>query len=69
MGSVLGRPLVDHGEYTLWLEYVVNKKDKDEFYWLMWYKSGVPTIPMSGVLSKNDLSEILKAFLDAKDIN
>lgn len=59
-GSVFPQPLVssDSG-YTLWLEYVVDKKEKGETFWLMWYDpNGSPTIPMSSVISADKIREM-----------
>jgi hypothetical protein len=40
----------------LWLEYVRNKKGGQNTYWLMWYDDeGTPKLPMSGVISENEL--------------
>ncbi len=66
-GSALTDPLAEHGGYTLWLEHVVDHGRPDnELYWLMWYLNGIPKIPMSGVLSKEDLcrmSEKIRTFV------
>lgn len=59
-GSVFSESLADNGEQTLWLEYVEEQKTVKEWYWFMWYdRSGRPTIPMSGVLSKSDFLRIV----------
>ena len=61
LGSVFDAPLVDHSGYTLWLEHVVDIQSGEEVYWLMWYDpDGVPTIPMSGILNKEELAEMSK---------
>lgn len=58
-GSVFPEPLVEHEKWTLWLEHVVQRDTEDECYWLMWYKpDGEPTIPLSGVLYRDDLKQI-----------
>ena len=55
-GSVLEVPLVVKDGYSLWLEYVKERKTGKEYYWLMWYDpSGRPTIPLSGVFAKREL--------------
>lgn len=44
------------GTLSLWLEYVRNKKGGQNTYWLMWYDDeGTPKLPMSGVISENEL--------------
>jgi hypothetical protein len=59
LGNVFEGPLADHG-YSLWLEHAIEKKTGDEVYWLMWYDlNGVPTIPLSGVLNKADLEQMI----------
>jgi len=59
-GSVFAVPLINHG-YSLWLEHVEEIATGDEVYWLMWYDSqGKPTIPMSGIFDKDELSEMVK---------
>jgi hypothetical protein len=63
LGSVFGEPLAGtKGEgYSLWLEHVVQKKSLDTgLYWLMWYKNGIPTIPMSGVFRKEDIANMVR---------
>lgn len=54
-GSVFEQPLVSHDSYSLWLEYVTEKETGADTFWLMWYKDGTPTIPLSGVF---DAAEI-----------
>jgi len=56
-GSVLGKPLADNGEYTLWLEHVGNNQG-EKYYWLMWYEDGKPKIPLSGVLRHDEIRSI-----------
>ena len=52
--------IINHG-YSLWLEHVEEISTKDEVYWLMWYDgNGMPTIPMSGIFDKDELSEMTK---------
>lgn len=58
-GSVFREPLIEDGEYSLWLEHVVaNREPDDRCYWLMWYRSGRPTIPLSGVFSREHLANM-----------
>ncbi len=68
-GSALKGPLAEVGEHSLWLEHIVDKRspkpDRGRLYWLMWYHNGIPTIPMSGVLTAEDLrkaSSLLSGF-------
>ncbi len=64
-GSVFPEPLANYGDHTLWLEHVEEPRTQVEWYWLMWYdKSGRPTIKVSGVLAKRDLSDIAKKLED-----
>lgn len=65
-GSVLPEALFDGGTFTLWLEHVVEKENGRHVYWLMWYSDGRPTMPMSGVLDRNDLNEMI---INLTDIN
>lgn len=59
-GSVTELPLYDDGEYSLWLEHVVDKINGNNCYWFMWYNdSGISTIPLSSVMDKNDLSKVI----------
>jgi hypothetical protein len=55
---VFKEPLVKHSDYTLWLEHVEEIKSGQEMYWLMWYNSGVPTIPLSGIFDKDELKRL-----------
>jgi hypothetical protein len=60
LGSVFDRPLISADGYSLWLEHVVEKANQQEVYWLMWYdRDGVPTIPLSGVFTKDNLQEMV----------
>lgn len=65
-GSVFREPLAgsqDEGEYSLWLEHVVATDDpNDECYWLMWYRNGLPTIPLSGILYRQDIANMQRLF-------
>ena len=65
-GSVFKGPLCK-GEngYTLWLEHVTNLNDsKDQCYWLMWYQDGIPTIPLSGIMHRKDIINMVASFAD-----
>jgi hypothetical protein len=60
-GSVFPEPIKGclGDEYTLWLEHVTVKNDpKDECYWLIWYKDGKPTIPLSAIWHKEDIAKM-----------
>lgn len=58
-GSALQYPLYSVGGLSLWLEHVSAVGDPDnEWYWLMWYDNGRPTIPMSGVVHRQDILHI-----------
>jgi hypothetical protein len=61
-GSVFDEPLAGSEGYSLWLEHVVEAQTGWECYWLMWYKDGVPTIPMSGILSRDDIANMERLF-------
>lgn len=59
-GSVFAAPLIQHDGYSLWLEHVEERETGTELYWLMWYgPEGIPTIPMSGVFDRAELSGML----------
>lgn len=59
-GSVLEASLMESEGYSLWLEHAMEKETRQEVYWLMWYSpEGKPTIPFSGVFSKEDLENML----------
>jgi hypothetical protein len=61
-GNVFDRPLAEYNGYSLWLEHVVNDTG-NEYYWLMWYDSnGVPTIPLSSILSRDDIANMQALF-------
>lgn len=70
-GSVLPFALYSSGEYSLWLEHVIEKKNSKHVYWLMWYKNGIPTIPMSGVLDEAGVLGVVKGMVgvDMKLLN
>lgn len=68
-GSALPGPLAQSGDFTLWLEHVVDERspnpDRGPLFWLMWYQDGIPTIPISGVMTIEDLrkaSSLLNNF-------
>jgi len=62
-GTVFDRALADDGEHSLWLEHVIEIQTGDEYYWLMWYDSnGFPTMPMSGILSRDDIANMQSLF-------
>ncbi len=64
-GSVLPTPLIAAGGYTLWLEHVLEPASDDRVYWLMWYDhAGTPTIPLSSVFGRGELSEMLARLAD-----
>ena len=58
-GSATPRALFEDGDYSLWLEHVIDLQNGNKCYWLMWYNNGIPTIPMSGVLDRNDILEVI----------
>src|SRR5438270_3352648 len=63
-GSVFDRPLADHDGYSLWMEHVIDESGH-EYYWLMWYDpAGKPTIPLSGILSREDIANIQRLFVN-----
>ncbi len=66
-GSVFDAPLVNTGQYSLWLEYVQDHKYGGDCFWLMWYDgNGRPTIPASGVFDAGQLRSMnaqLAAFI------
>jgi len=68
-GSVFSEPIKGRlgDEYTLWLEHVIAKRNpNDECYWLIWYKNGRPTIPLSAIWHREDLARmqrLLTSFL------
>jgi hypothetical protein len=65
-GSVLGAALISHGGFSLWLEHVSEKGSAIELYWLMWYDDadGKPTIPLSGVFSKDELKTMMERLVE-----
>ncbi len=60
LGSVFTDALINTGDYSLWLEHVVETDTEEEIYWLMWYdRDGKPTIPLSGVFGRDDLEQMV----------
>jgi hypothetical protein len=69
VGSVFAQPLFWSLSNSLWLEYVEDKVDGVEVFWLMWYDAnGSPTIPLSGVFEASDIKEIAKRLAGFIDI-
>lgn len=66
-GSVFPSQIAgEDGGFTLWLEHVRDKKNNGgaDIYWLMWYDGrGKPTIPLSGILTSDDIQEIGARFI------
>lgn len=62
LGSAIRGPLYNEGGLSLWLEHVVNRMDRSECFWFMWYRDGTPLINMSGVLGKSDIAELISNF-------
>lgn len=60
-GNVFCDSLITREQYSLWLEHVVHENGT-EWYWFMWYKDGIPTIPLSGIFDKADLSKMLASI-------
>lgn len=58
-GSVFDEPLIETDGYSLWLEHVLEPATLHEYYWLMWYRDGVPTIPLSGIFDRDELSQMI----------
>lgn len=63
---MLRSPLLDDGEYSLWLEHVREKRSGEPgLFWLMWYRNGIPEIPGSSVFHERDIGELAKDLIDA----
>lgn len=62
-GSRLAKALVERHLYTLWVEHVTEISTGADWLWLMWYREGKPTIPMSGVFSEDDF-QLIQQMLD-----
>ena len=59
-GSVYDDALLWSNGWSLWLEYVVDKRTNGQVFWLMWYKpGGMPTIPLSGIFSRANFEEMI----------
>jgi hypothetical protein len=59
-GSVTSEALFKSEGYSLWLEYVVNVHDEDEqCYWFMYYKDGLPIMPMSAVIDEETITKVI----------
>lgn len=67
-GSVLRKPLITHGPYSLWLEYVIDNRKGTSHFWLMWYKDGLPQITGSGVFDRQGIKKIIQALVEALDL-
>lgn len=68
LGSVTQQALYDDGYSSLWLEHVTELNNpNNKCYWFMWYGTkGLPNIPASGVMNKEDL---IKVIANIKDIS
>ncbi|MHB1959443.1 MAG: hypothetical protein ACYCO5_10480 [Acidobacteriaceae bacterium] len=65
-GSVLSDPLLMDGQYSLWLEHVMNKENGDrDLFWLIWYKDGIPEITGSGVFHREDIKRLAQGLIEA----
>ncbi len=63
--SVFSEPLIPGENYTLWLERVRDRKGGSDKFWLMWYdEEGTPTIPLSGVISADEMREMVAKLAD-----
>ena len=58
-GSVFDEPLIEHDGESLWLEHVIEHNTNQPYYWLMWYRDGVPTIPLSGIFDRAEFSRMI----------
>ena len=59
-GSVYADALLQSNGWSLWLEYVADKRGGAGVFWLMWYEpNGKPTMPMSAVFSRADFEEMI----------
>lgn len=64
-GSVFPEPLVPGDRSTLWLEFVRNTKGGSDTFWLMWYDNeGTPAIPLSGVISVDQIKQMTAKLTD-----
>jgi hypothetical protein len=63
--SVFPEPLIPGEPYSLWLERVRDKRGGPDTFWLMWYDvAGTPTIPMSGVISSDQMRHLIARLAD-----
>lgn len=65
-GSALpGALVITQSGHSLWLEHVLSPATGTEWYWLMWYdRNGIPTIPLSGVMTKSDIVQLTKTLAE-----
>jgi hypothetical protein len=69
-GSVVSQPLIRNDDgYTLWLEHVTAKNDRDaHWFWLMWYDGqGLPTMPMSAVFDLHQLGGMIEQLISQRE--
>src|ERR1700680_3423857 len=69
-GSVVAQPLIRKNDgYTLWLEYVADKRDPQaDWFWLMWYDGeGKPTMPMSAVFDRQQLGGMVDQLISQRE--
>jgi hypothetical protein len=59
-GSVTFDPIYDGGDDILLLEKVIEKSSGNKCYWFMWYSHGIPKLTMSGVISEDDIAEVIR---------
>ena len=68
LGSALPGPLAESEGFTLWLEHVIDTRfpenNQKGLFWLMWYQDGIPIIPMSGVLTADDIRRMTSLLSD-----
>jgi hypothetical protein len=63
LGSVFEEPLYDKEGYSLWLEYVTEKKTGEPSFWLMWYDgNGHPTIQYSAIFDGDQIRKMVAEF-------
>lgn len=65
-GSVTEEALYNDGEYSFWLEHIVEKKTEKNLFWFMWYKDGIPLLNMSGVFDEDDLTTVIQNISSIK---
>ena len=60
LGSAIPEPIYTNGIDTLWIEYVINVKDKNnKCFWFMWYKNGIPSLSGSSVIDEDDIMKVI----------